>query len=212
MERFRNGTGFQGSDRAEMDTLTPGMLDLDAALALMTQSVWCHSFLSNGGNANAKGHHNPSPESARCRRLFARSPRADFIPPNLSPGSQYQLIFVTADTTIPGSSNINSYNSFVQSEAALNPSLPSATWTVVGSTASVDALTNSPNIMVGGSYLPVYNTQGVLVSDEATGGLYAGFYPSPVEVGYTQFGVYDPTDVWTGTESNGTSAPYFSPG
>ena len=62
--------------------------------------------------------------------LSATQLMAGVIPPiGLVPGSQYQLIFVTADTRDATSSNIADYNAFVSAEAALNPSLPSGvTW------------------------------------------------------------------------------------
>jgi hypothetical protein len=112
---------------------------------------------------------------------------ASIIPPvGLAPGSEYQLIFSSADTTLATNANISYYNAFVTNEAALNPSLPAAAWTDVGSTATVNAVDNAPNIMVGDSYLPVYNTQGILVSDNASGGLYAGTVLAPI--GFDQFG------------------------
>ena len=93
--------------------------------------------------------------------LHAADLMADIIPPiGLAPGSEYQLIFVTADTTTATSTDITTYNSFVTTEAGLNPSLPSATWDAVVSTATVNANVNAPNVMVDGSYLPVFNTQG----------------------------------------------------
>jgi hypothetical protein len=99
---------------------------------------------------------------------------ATVIPPiGLAPGSQYQLIFVTADSTTPGSSNIADYNAFAAAEAALNPSLPPAAWHVVGSTASVDANVNAPS---GG--VPVYNTQGIEVASAAV--IYTGSLLNPV--------------------------------
>ena len=138
---------------------------------------------------------------------------ADIIPPiGLAPGSEYQLVFATADTTTPVSSDINYYNTFVQSEAALDPSLPSTTWAAVVSTATNDARVNAPNPMVGGSYLPVYNTQGIevmpggaertLYSVGPTGGL-----SSPV--GYDQYGMTAPTDVWAGSAANGVRGDYL---
>src|ERR1700744_4626362 len=66
--------------------------------------------------------------------------RADFVPP---PGvTDYRLIFVTADGTSATSANIADYNSFATSEAALDPNLPSTTWTAVASTDLVDAVSN----------------------------------------------------------------------
>ena len=134
---------------------------------------------------------------------------ADVIAPiGLAPGSEYQLIFVTYGTTNAESSNISTYNAFVAAQAALNPELPAATWTAVASTDAVDALTNAPNDTVDGSYLPVYNTQGIEVAAE---GLYSSVYPPPILNGifYDQYGSSPPAVspanyVWTGTDMNGT--------
>jgi hypothetical protein len=138
---------------------------------------------------------------------------ADIIPPiGLAPGSEYQLIFATADTTTATSTDITTYNTFVTTQAGLNPSLPSATWTDIGSTATVAADVNAPNVMVDGSYLPVYNTQGILVSDEASGGLYSGVLDHIAPVEYDQYGSAASSDyhegfVFTGTDVNGASMP-----
>src|ERR1700730_10846629 len=100
--------------------------------------------------------------------LSATQLMATVIPPiGLAPGSQYQLIFVTGDSITPGSSNIADYNAFAAAEAALSPSLPVATWHVVGSTASINANVNAPS-----GDVPVYNTQGIEVASAA--GLYTG--------------------------------------
>jgi hypothetical protein len=82
-------------------------------------------------------------------------------------------------------------------------SLPPATWTAVGSTTAVDALTNAPNVTVGGSYLPVYNTQGIEVSGAA--GLYSPSLLSPIL--YDQYGGTGDIFVWTGSERDGTTTP-----
>jgi hypothetical protein len=129
---------------------------------------------------------------------------ADVIPPiGLAPGSEYQLILVTADTTNAISTNISTYNTFVSTEAALNSGLPAATWYAVGSTETVNANVNAPNVMADGSYLPVYNTAGILVSSNASGGLYAGSILSPV--GYNQYGSSDNAQVWTGSAADGVA-------
>ena len=55
--------------------------------------------------------------------------RADIILPNLPPGSQYQLMFVTAGSRYATSTDIEDYNAFVTAEAQQNPSLPAGiTW------------------------------------------------------------------------------------
>ena len=132
---------------------------------------------------------------------------AGIIPPiGLAPGSEYQLIFVTADTTTATSTNISDYNTFVTNEAALNPSLPSATWDAVGSTATVNANVNAQNVMVDGSYLPVYNTQGIEVSGIA--GLYSGSLLNVVD--YNQNGVLQSSvEVWTGSTTAGVGDGAF---
>ena len=85
---------------------------------------------------------------------------ADVIPPiGLAPGSQYQLIFVTAGTiagTIPSEAP---YNAFVTAQALLNPSLPSTTWHSVTAAGNTEALQNAPS----GNLVPIYNTAGQLV-------------------------------------------------
>jgi hypothetical protein len=131
--------------------------------------------------------------------LSAAQLMAAVIPPiGLSAGSQYQLVFVTADGRDATSSNIADYNTFVTNEAALNPLLPAATWNDVGSTATVDANVNASS---GG--LPVYNTAGQLVATAGTG-LYTATLVNPIL--YDQFGTASPanTAVWTGSGSNGT--------
>lgn len=126
---------------------------------------------------------------------------ADFIPPNLPPGSQYQLIFVTADFITATSSDINYYNTFVTNEAALNPSLPQGvTWHAVASTETANAYLNAA-VYPG---IPIYDTQGNLVV-AASESLYAGgdFINPPM---YDQYG--HPTDstlVWTGSTASGDS-------
>lgn len=68
--------------------------------------------------------------------LSATHLMADVIAPvGLPPGSPYQLIFVTADG-IPGTSTTEApYNTFVNSEAALSPTLPASSWHAMTSTA-----------------------------------------------------------------------------
>lgn len=115
--------------------------------------------------------------------------QATVIPPiGLAPGSQYQLIFVTAGKRDATSSEIADYNAFVTAEAALNPSLPTAIWHVVGSTSTTAATDNAPS-----SGLPVYNTQGMLVS-AAGQNLYdwSPYLSAPVK--YDQFGISSVTN------------------
>ena len=131
-------------------------------------------------------------------RLFAT-----VIPPiGLAPGSQYQLIFVTADPHNATSSDIDIYNQFVSQEASFSSELPpdATTWNAVASTDTTDANVNAPS----GTY-PVYNTAGQLVADAGVG-IYTGVLQHLVA--YDQFGNLateaQDNNVWTGSDYTGT--------
>ena len=133
--------------------------------------------------------------------LFSANLVAAVIPPTgLSPGTQYQLIFATADSINALSPNIADYNNFVTTEAALNPSLPAGvTWSAVVSAASLSAAANAPSIG-----LPVYNTQGIEV---ASAGLYTPAVLNPIA--FDQFGnASGSAFAWTGSEINGSASPF----
>ena len=125
---------------------------------------------------------------------------ADVIPPaGLAPGSQYQLVFVTAGTRDASSSNIADYNTFVTTEAALSPTLPTGVaWNAIATTSTVNAVANAPSL----PGIPVYNTHGDLVASGASG-LYAGTLTNAIN--YDQYGTLFPASVWTGDIINGGS-------
>jgi hypothetical protein len=130
--------------------------------------------------------------------------RATVIPPiGLAPGSPYQLIFVTGDTTAATSADINYYNAFVNN-AVIGADiwgLPTrVTWHAVVSTSTVNAKDNAPS---GG--LPVYNTAGQLV---AASSIYSGSLLAAVT--YNQFGGgygVENAAVWTGSDPFGVGVP-----
>jgi len=64
-----------------------------------------------------------------------------FVPVGLAPGDSYQLAFVTSATTNATSSDINSYNSFVQAaaDAAGIGSSEGVTWSAIASTSAINA-------------------------------------------------------------------------
>jgi hypothetical protein len=129
----------------------------------------------------------------------ARPGRAQVIPPiGLIPGSQYQLLFVTAGTDTSTSSNIADYNSFVSNQAALSSSLPAATWHAIVSTSAVNASANAPWI----SGLPVYNTQGIELITGAQS-LYNHALLSAIQ--YDQSGQSDSSLIWTGSSFSGAA-------
>ena len=78
---------------------------------------------------------------AACAALALVAPAAAnaaftyHAPSGLAPGSHYVLAFVTTGTIDATSPNITTYNDFVQSEAALSPSLPATTWMPLVSTS-----------------------------------------------------------------------------
>jgi hypothetical protein len=130
------------------------------------------------------------------------------LPSGLAPGSQYQLIFVTADPHNGVSTDINVYNTFVSTEAAAGVSfgLPAAaTWSAVASTSAVNA--SDINQAPSGA-LPVYNTAGQEVT--AAG---VGIYTGALEnlVAYDQFGNFatgaQANNVWTGSTFQGLGMP-----
>ena len=92
---------------------------------------------------------------------------AAFIAPTgLMPGSQYQILFVTADTTDGTSGSESSYNNFVQTEAApLTAVLPArTTWCAITSTFDGTNYNNAADNIANDPSLPVFNTQGQQLS------------------------------------------------
>jgi hypothetical protein len=122
-------------------------------------------------------------------------------PTGLAPGTQYQLLFVTSDTSFATSSNIADYNTFVTNEAALNATLAAfdsangVTWTAIGSTTAVNANTNAPSSGL------VYNLEN---TELASSGVYGGTLLSPVD--FDENGNSSTNDVWTGSTTSGTAA------
>lgn len=124
-------------------------------------------------------------------------------PAGLAPGTQYQLAFVTLDGFFATSTSISDYNTDVGNEAALNPMLAAfdtangVTWTIIGSTETVDANVNAPSSGL------VYALDGEEVaSGSAT--LYSGTLLSPID--FDQNGDLLLTNTWTGSTAAGTAA------
>jgi hypothetical protein len=136
--------------------------------------------------------------------ILGKSLMATVVAPSgLAPGSQYQLVFASISPRTAESADIDFYNSFVTNAAAFGVQfgLPAGLkWHAVVSTPTVHARDNAPS----GNF-PVYNTQGILVSNS---GLYSGSLSSPIT--YTQDG--SPTllwnsSVWTGSDPFGVGIP-----
>jgi len=138
-----------------------------------------------------------------------------YVPPGLSPGDQYHVIFVTSgDIFISEDNSVPALIPFIGG-------LDSADWTVTAlansaslidswngldlvyqAMLSIPGLNAKDRIAIGG---PIYNTNGDLIANDATD-LWDGSIQNPV--GYDEFGVpvADGTKVWTGSFSAGSAA------
>lgn len=128
-------------------------------------------------------------------------------PPQLSIGDQYRLAFTTSSTTDGMSSDIQYYNDFVQ--AAADASQPIAAlgqiWTAIGSTADVDARTNTKTAPTAdGVGVPVFLVDGSKIADNYID-LWDGSLDTPLD--RTEIDTVPPISVtfiptegvWTGT-------------
>lgn len=139
--------------------------------------------------------------------LTAVSAHAVIVPTGLDPGDSYHLAFVTHDKTRAESTNIEFYNTFVQDQAALNPTLTGTDenifWYAIGSTRLANARDNA----VVGADAPVYLLDGTTKIADGFADLWAGASVSlDNTLSLTQFAI--PTTVlyvWTGTNSMGTA-------
>ena len=124
-----------------------------------------------------------------------------YQPPGLNPGDEYQLVFVTSGTRNGASGSIADYNAFVQTQAALNPSLTGTddgiSYTAIA--RATDGVLATTNALVVG---PVYNMSGGLVASSFSD-MWDGVLSN--HMGYDQFGDLSATNVWTGMLSDGTT-------
>ena len=126
-----------------------------------------------------------------------------FSAPNLAPGSNYRLIFVTSEETSASASDISTYNAFVNSVAGNDPSLPSTTWTAIASTESESAVANISSVCSGACLnAPVYLVDGSTVIATNQANFFSGTILNALdedESGNTSGDSY----VWTGSTSDG---------
>jgi hypothetical protein len=125
--------------------------------------------------------------------------------PDLPPGSQYQIVFVTDVTTTAVTPGESYYNNFVTTWAApITALLPAGTtWSAITSTYdSPGVYTNASDNAPAYANIPIYNTQGQLVASGA-----AQFYsdnetlfnPPDRDVS----GAIITTHPWTGSQEDG---------
>ena len=118
--------------------------------------------------------------------------------------TEYRLAFVTSTAVAATSSVIGSYNSFVTTAAGLDPSLPSTTWTVIGSTASVNALTNDSCGTTCDSTVPIYLVDGTTKVADSLNGLFGGSITNTISETENGASVGASTYRWTGSNADGT--------
>jgi hypothetical protein len=119
------------------------------------------------------------------------------------PGDSYRLAFVSSATTQATSTDISTYNAFVQGVANA-AGLGAATWKVIGSTATVDARDNTGTNPGGGAGVAVYLTDGSTPFASGNNDLWNG---ANVVLNRDQNGnVLNDDRIFTGSEANGTRA------
>jgi hypothetical protein len=123
-------------------------------------------------------------------------------PAELKPGEPFRFAFVTDGSISPTSTNIATYNNFVNAQAGgatYNASVVS--WVAIGSTARVNAIDN-----VGQSDAPMYLADGTLVTSSTTAtGMWSGSLQNGIDEDLSGaslkfFGV------WTGTTPSGVAS------
>jgi hypothetical protein len=141
-----------------------------------------------------------SPQSASAQPIT--------VPTGLNTGDQYRLAFETSTTTAATSSDINSYNSFVNNlaNAPGSPIAGLSTWTAIASTANADARDNtSTNPLIDPTGVRIYTLNNSLIAATNTS-LWSGSLLAPLDI--TETGGTVPSFVWTGTKADGTAYTY----
>jgi hypothetical protein len=133
-------------------------------------------------------------------QLF-EAPARVLIPPGLSPGDRYRLVYITSTTHSALATDISVYDQFVQnhsndSDIGIGSPIGDITWRAIGSTALVDAIDH-----VAGPD-PIYRLDGVLVSSDSDA-LWDGDVDVPINV--SDNGIIE-LSVFTGTNTTGVGA------
>jgi hypothetical protein len=126
------------------------------------------------------------------------------VPPDLLPGEQYRVLFVTSTDRNATSTNIADYNAFVTAAASSEADFASlgTTWSAVASTAAVSARNNTNTNPANGVGVPIYRPDGLRLAVGNTDFWKCPLVPSP---DLTETGTANPYSlVWTGTSDLGT--------
>jgi hypothetical protein len=124
-----------------------------------------------------------------------------------APGDTYRLIFLTSQTTNAISTDIATYNTFVQGVAAASsayPSLGSGTWKILASTETVDARDNTGTNPGSGTGVGIFLTNGRTMIASNNADLWDGFLASTVSLNENASPLVE-NRVFTGSNFNGTS-------
>jgi len=129
------------------------------------------------------------------------------IPIGLASGATYRLVFVTDETYAAADTIIGDYNTEVSNEADTIAALAAlgTTWSVMGSTSSVNAIDNIGQ----DAGVAIYNLDGQEVASDATtssGGLFSGNLVNAIN--YDENGNVLNAAVWTGTGPTGVASVY----
>ncbi len=132
-----------------------------------------------------------------------------------APGDTYRLVFVTSTTTAVTSTEISTYNTFVNTVADSSttfPDLGDVNWSIVGSTATVAARDNTGTNPGSGTGVPVLRMDGFAIANN-NADLWNGIVATHV-TGQNYLAVHLNENggatiderVRTGSNSNGTAA------
>ena len=124
------------------------------------------------------------------------------VPPSLSPGDSYRLVFVTSTEDVASSTDITTYDSIVQAAAAGNTVLAGITWQVLGSTDAVDAIDHTNTSPMAATQVPIFRLDGANVANDYVD-LWDDTINSPINI--DESGATLSVEVWTGTAPDGTS-------
>ena len=131
-------------------------------------------------------------------------------PSGITAGQSFRLLFVTSTTSQATSSNISTYNTFVQGRADTNAALKpfKGEFRAVVSTSAVDARANTLTRSTD-TGAPIYWVGGAKVADN-----YADFYDGSWDSysGKNEAGTDSRPDVWTGSQADGTKDSGNTPG
>ncbi len=132
---------------------------------------------------------------------IARAQTAFTLPAGVT---DYRLLFVTPDKTPATSADINYYNSFATTEAALNPDLPTTTWTAIITTTTVNAVDNISCGAYCDANVPIYLVDGTTLVATSTDALFASNLANPPDEDvYGNYLGTSPSRVWTGSSASG---------